>query len=111
MRFLVGTTAINRHVQNIVRTLSENDALGVWWTGLVDRYRGRAGRRLRRLISRVSARADRELSRRAVHGIPDDRIRQDRTWELLRLTAVRLRLGASVGDRLWEDIRSQKQRQ
>ena len=102
MRFLVGTLAMNRHVQNVVRMLSETDALGLWWTGLVDRYRGEGGKRLRRLIARVSPTVDRELGRRAVKGIPDDRIRQDRFWELLRLSAARLRLGAGVGDRIWE---------
>lgn len=99
--FLVGTTAYNAHVQHMVRALDEAGALYQFRTAGADSFSGAWSGAARRLLASWSPRADRQLRRRAVPGLPADRVHSTWTWEVLRLAAARL--GAlRVEDWCWE---------
>lgn len=100
-RLLVGTAAHNTHVQNMVRALYEADALYAYFSGGVDVWHGPTLKRMRTLIGGVPQ-LDRELSRRAVSGIPEGFVRPRWRWELPRALAGRLTSAPGVEDWLWE---------
>lgn len=100
-RLLVGTAAHNTHVQNMVRALYEADALYAYFSGGVDVWHGPTLKRMRTLIGGVPQ-LDRELSRRAVSGIPEGFVHARWRWELPRAIAGRLTSGSGVEDWLWE---------
>lgn len=100
-RLLVGTAAHNTHVQNMVRALYEADALYAYFSGGVDVWHGPTLKTVRNLIGGVPQ-LDRELSRRAVSGIPEGFVRARWRWELPRAIAGRLTSAHGVEDWFWE---------
>lgn len=101
MRFLVGTTAYNRHMQQTALALHEAAALGAYCTGFVDRDR-RAAVSLRRVLGRVAPVVDRELHRRRLPAVPEELVRTRPRWEFPRAAAGRLGAPPRLVDWLWE---------
>lgn len=101
-RLLVGTSAHNPHVQNMVRALYERDSLYAYFSGGVDVWHGATLKRVRRWVGHGLPGLGRELSRRAVCGIPEDFVRSRWRWELPRTIAGRFSAGMRVEDWLWE---------
>ena len=101
-RLLVGTSAHNSHVQNMVRALYETGSLYAYFSGGVDVWHGSTIRRVRELVGNGLPPLGRELSRRAVCGIPDDLVRSRWRWELPRVIAGRFSAAMRVEDWLWE---------
>ncbi len=101
MRFLVGTTAYNRHMQQTALALHEAAALGAYCTGFVDRDR-RAPVSLRRVLGRVAPAVDRELHRRRLPAVPEELVRTRPRWEFPRAVAGRLGAPSRLVDWLWE---------
>ena len=101
-RLLVGTCAHNSHVQNMVRALYETGSLYAYFSGGVDVWHGPALKRVREWVGYGIPLVGRELSRRAVCGIPDDLVRARWRWELPRSIAGRFSAALRVEDWLWE---------
>jgi glycosyltransferase involved in cell wall biosynthesis len=99
--FLFGANAHNPHVQQMVRALDEDGALYAYMTGGVDSCRSALGRRVRNLVGECLPAVDRQLKRRALDGIPQDRVVPRWRWEIARLVALRLG-GERLADRVWE---------
>jgi glycosyltransferase involved in cell wall biosynthesis len=101
-RLLVGTSAHNGHVQNMVKALYETGALYAYFSGGVDVWHNAALRRVRQWVGSSVPQLGRELSRRSVAGIPDDFVRAHWRWELPRVIAGRFNGGVRIEDWLWE---------
>jgi glycosyltransferase involved in cell wall biosynthesis len=101
MRFLFGTTAYNRHMQQAALALHEASALGAYCTGFVDRD-GSTFLGLRDLVARRVPGLDRELRRRRMEAVPEGLVRSRWRWELPRTAATRLGCPAELVDWLWE---------
>jgi glycosyltransferase involved in cell wall biosynthesis len=99
---LVGTSAHNSHVQNMVQALYETGSLYAYFSGGVDVWHGPALKRVREWVGHGIPVVGRELSRRAVRGIPDDFVRARWRWELPRSIAGRFSAALRVEDWLWE---------
>ncbi len=101
-RLLVGTSAHNSHVQNMVRALYQTGSLYAYFSGGVDVWRGSTLRRVREWVGNGLPPLGRELSRRSVCGIPNDLVRSRWRWELPRVIAGRFSAAMRVEDWLWE---------
>ncbi len=101
-QLLVGTAAHNSHVQNMVKALYETGGLYAYFSGGVDVWHGPAWKRVRQWIGSGVPTIERELSRRAVHGIPETLIWPRWRWELPRAIAGRFPSALRVEDWLWE---------
>ena len=106
VRWLVGSTAYNVHIQNIARAIYEADDLYEFRTGGVDNVRWPPLRWARQGVSVALPGLDRQLSRRQVSQLPPEVVRANWLWELPRVLASRLTSGESLEDWLWE--RSEK---
>jgi glycosyltransferase involved in cell wall biosynthesis len=99
---LVGTSAYNTHVQNMVRALYEADALHAFVTGGVDSFRHPLVRLARRVVARAWPGASRQLARRSVADLPADRVRAHWGWEAPRVAASQLGFAPRLEDWAWE---------
>lgn len=88
-RWIYVTAAHHAHAWNIARALREHGALERWWSGLVFAE----GSSLERFET---------WKRRVLDGMPSGRLRAQRRWEMLRILAHRVGIGAAIQDRLWE---------
>jgi glycosyltransferase involved in cell wall biosynthesis len=95
--FLVGTTAYNPHVQQMVRALYETDALYAYVSGGVDHFPRGLARASRETIRTWLPVLNRQLERRSVRELPGRLIESRWRWEIPRLLANRL------GALEWED--------
>ncbi|MEO7190504.1 MAG: glycosyltransferase [Vicinamibacterales bacterium] len=101
-RLILGASATNDHVQQMARSLYDADRLAEYVTGAVDVWRNPMARRVRRGIHQWLPRLDRQLARRSIREVPDDRVRARWRWDLAR-TVVRLAgAGPRLQDQLWE---------
>jgi glycosyltransferase involved in cell wall biosynthesis len=99
-RFLVGTSAYNVHVQQMVLALLERDALDTYVTGGVDCFQTGLRGVVRQALRAGAPSLDRELGRRAI-GIPCEMVETRWRWEVPRIVANRI--GARrVEDWWWE---------
>ena len=98
MKFLLGTSTYNSHIQNIALALHERSALGAYHTGLVDNYSHPLVKKLRHLIKQRIPTIDRQLSRRQINTLLDDKIHKNVTWELLRTLSTKLNLDERITD-------------
>jgi len=98
--FLFGANAHNPHVQNMVRSLDETGALYAFMTGGVDSFRTPLARGCRHMLGRVPS-IDRQLKRRALHDIREDRVFADWRWEIPSIAASRMG-NERVADWIWE---------
>jgi glycosyltransferase involved in cell wall biosynthesis len=101
-RLLVGTAVHNSHVQNMVKALYETGGLYAYFSGGVDVWHNAALRRVRHWVGSSVPQVGRELSRRAISGIPDDFVRARWRWELPRVLAGRFNGSVRLEDWLWE---------
>lgn len=88
-RFLLGTLAINTHVQNIALALHEMDLLGAWETGWVDFQTHALAGSARRWIGLRLPGLHRQLSRRRVLPELEPLVRRNVLWEIARTAASR----------------------
>ena len=102
MNVLVGTSAYNTHVQNMVRALYEADALHAFVTGGVDSFRHPVWRAARRMMARVFPGVSRQLARRSVADVPADLVHARWSWEAPRVAASQLGFAPRIEDWAWE---------
>lgn len=101
MRFLMGTTAYNMHVQQMAQALYEAEVLGAFYTGMADNYRSALCSGLRKLIEKRLPGLDAQLRRRRVSVLPDKLIYKDWGWDLLRIMADKANMGTLTLDWIW----------
>jgi glycosyltransferase involved in cell wall biosynthesis len=88
--FIIGTSAYNAHVQNMVQALADTGALARYVTGGVDVFHGRVAAWMRQAVARRAPMVDRGLARRRIGAVPAEFVESHWAWEALRLAAGRL---------------------
>lgn len=102
MRFVLGTTAYNTHVQQMARALYEASGLFRYVTGGVDVFRRRPLVVVRRQIARRLPALDAQLARRRVEDLPAELIHTRWHWEFARVLAAHQGAVPRLEDWLWE---------
>jgi glycosyltransferase involved in cell wall biosynthesis len=102
MKFLLGTYAYNRHVQNIALSLHEAGILGACYAAGVDNYRPAPATALRRFLERTAPGMDRQLKRRRITTIPNEMVHADWLWEIPRTLASKFGADDRIQDWFWE---------
>jgi len=102
VRFIMGSTAYNIHVQQIALSLYEAGVLDIFYTGMVDNYQGAVCKNLRKFTEKRLPGLDAQLKRRRINSLPDDIIYKDWGWDLLRILADRAHLPTLALDWIWE---------
>jgi glycosyltransferase involved in cell wall biosynthesis len=103
MKFLLGTTAYNNHLQNIALALYESDYLGAYYTAFADNYSYPVSRNIRNIIQKQFPNLDRQLNRRKITAqIPDELIYKNWPWEIIRTLACKIKLDDKIIDWIFD---------